>query len=140
MRASLYWEAGDVGIAARERFDAAFLKRAGERCEQLLDRGVAQYPTDPEALFWRTYVRSLTSGEGDAVQLARRLTASGAADTPYFYLYALSGGTAFVAEASALRRRSLARPTARNRYVLSVIEGVHGPASESNGPVPAKPH
>lgn len=123
--AVLYWQATDPGISAAERLPPEFIALAGKRSRELLEAAQRRFPSEPELLFWPRYIAWADLGEPfDLAECRELLRQHPEYLEPAFVLFSRSAGAEAEAEAMKLLERCSEDPTARCRYIVSVIKGV----------------
>jgi len=121
----LYWQATDFGVSATKRLPPAFVASAGRRFRELLEAAQKRFPNQPELLFWARYIAWADLGDPFEPAECRELLCHHPEYLePAFALFSRSDGTEAEAEAMKLLDRCSETPTARCRYVASVINGV----------------
>ena len=123
--AVLYWQATDFGNSAAEHLPPEFVAHAGKRLRELVGAAQGRFPREPEVLFWSRYVAWADVGEPfDPAECRELLRLYPDYLEPAFVLFSRSAGTEAEVEAMKLLERCSEDPTARNRYIVSVIKGV----------------
>lgn len=122
--AVLYFVCNDGGYAAHHSLSQSFLERAWERMFALPTAGVARFAEHPELTFWSSYFAYFWLGGEPFEQQCIELVATGQTLVPYFYLFAfaLTDSDIYQSKASELRRQVEAGRTAKERYVLSILD------------------
>ena len=121
----LYWQATDFGISATQRLSPAFVVIAGRRLRELLEEPQACLSSQAEFLFWRKYIAWADLGEPlDPADCREFLRQNPQYLEPAFVVFSRSAGVEAEAEAMKLLERCSKCPTARCRYIESVIDGV----------------
>jgi hypothetical protein len=117
--AVLYWQAAGHGAGA---LPAGFSSHANRRLHELLESASRRFADRAEVCFWNKYIAAADSGEplepGECRQLMREHP-----DylEPAFVVFAESAGEEAEPEAMRLLADCSERPTARGRYVTSII-------------------
>ena len=122
--ASIYWQASDPGFSAGHALTGECINQAWERKLRLLDEAARLWPDEPETEFWRLYMgwADLNEPPEFGEECRRLLRRPSAPSVPCFYLY--MQGEDYERECTALLAHCQAHPTAKNRYIASVIESV----------------
>lgn len=122
--AFLYWQSTELGFMAALGLDDDFVARAEIRYKEILDECDRAFPGETETIFWRRYFPYASLAEPDFDLELMELVHQDGSLVPYFYLYAASNGSRFVAEAEELLRVCRPQRTLKNRYIISMIESV----------------
>lgn len=121
----LYWQCTDYGFNAGHNLSIDFIHKAGERYQTLLQEADQCYPYHPEIRFWILYCGYVTLGEPPFVEECKKLVAATSELlVPYFYLYSAYNGQEYQGQVSHLLEECLKHPTVKNKYIISVVEGV----------------
>jgi hypothetical protein len=130
--AVLYWQCAEPGFLASTNLDLEVVKRAADRYGEVLDEARRRFPENPEVQFWKLYFDQITLGEPPFEEQCKRLVEQSTCSlVPYFYLFSASQGQLYQEQAAKLLDICRAMPTLKNRYIISVIEGVRGRLSVS---------
>jgi len=117
--AVLYWRASRAGLP-RE-----FLDHARERLRELLETASARFPGCAQLRFWKRYIAATDAGKPLEPDECRRLLQERPDYLePAFVVFRNSVGEEAEPEAMRLLADYSAQPTARGRYVTSVINAV----------------
>lgn len=123
--AVLYWQVTDPGFAAAHGTGPGAMDAAFRKSREVIAYAERQFPACSEPRFWRHYFAWADLGEPLDPDMCRTLLREDPTTTvPAFHLFALSQGKECEQEALELLRRFNADPTAKGRYVSSVIDGV----------------
>jgi hypothetical protein len=120
----LYWQVADGGAVASASLPEGFPRHAARRLAELLE-GASRRFTDSAALqFWKKYICACRVGLHLEVSECRRLLREDPSyREPAFVVFCDSVGTEAEPEAMRLLAEYSEQPTARGRYVTSVISG-----------------
>jgi len=119
--AVLYWQA--TGRGASGALPQEFLKHAQKRLRELL--GSASFADCAELRFWKKYITAADAGEPLQPSECRQLMQERPDYLePAFVVFSDSAGEEAEPEAMRLLVDCSAQPTARGRYVTSVINAV----------------
>lgn len=122
--AFLYWQSTEFGFMAALGLDDEFVARSEMRYKEILDECDRVFPGETETIFWRRYFPYASLAEPDFDQEVMEFVHQDGSLVPYFYLYVASNGSRFVAEAEELLQVCRTQRTLKNRYIISMIEGV----------------
>jgi hypothetical protein len=120
--AVLYWQAAGHCACGAGSMPAKFSSHAGQRLHELLGSASHRFADRAEVCFWNKYIAAAESGEPleprECLQLMREHP-----DylEPAFVVFAESAGEEAEPEAMRLLADCSDRPTARGRYVTSII-------------------
>lgn len=121
----LYWQITDFGFWTAKGLSEEFVKRAGNRLQDLLNKDFKKYQDSAEVTFWKRYILWTDLGEpfstADCVML---LESDESVIVPVMFLFAESEGKQWREQALELLDQCRANGTTRAQYVQSVIEGV----------------
>jgi hypothetical protein len=122
--AVLYFVCNDGGYAAHHHLPQAFLERAWERMFQLPEQAEARFGQHSEFSFWRRFFAYFWLGGEQFQEECAVYVADGRTLVPYFYLYAFSSDPdeCYRSEAMNLRRQVRSGRTAKDRYILTVLD------------------
>lgn len=122
--AVLYWQITDFGFWTARGLPKALVSTAGVRLDEVLRDADERFPGAPQVEFWRRYIAWADLGESLTVEECRRLMQQNPRYLePAMFIFATSGGRDCDLEAHELLKAAKDRPTARNRYLASVVEG-----------------
>lgn len=119
--AFLYWQCIDFGFLAYHSLDDIFVDSAAIRYKVILQEAEYRYPDSIEVRFWKLYFDYITLGINDIIMECHNLAHQDNL-VPYFFLFAHSGGNQYGEQAKQLIERCKKVPTAKNRYIQSVLE------------------
>jgi hypothetical protein len=123
--AVLYWQVTGRGRAVPSSLPQAFLTHARERLQELLESASGRFADRAELRFWKKYINAADTGAplepGECRQLMQEHP-----DylEPAFVVFSDSAGEEAEPEAMRLLVDYSERPTARGRYVTSIIDAV----------------
>jgi hypothetical protein len=121
----LYWQATDVDTTSGDRLPRDFRPHASRRVRELLEAAERQFPSRAEVRFWTKYIAWADRGEPlDLLECRQLLRAQPGYLEPALALFSSSAGEEAEPEAMRLLAVHSEQPTARGRYVTSVINGV----------------
>ena len=116
----LYWQCVDFGFASYHKLSDSF-DQVWDKCFALLSEAEQLFPRHGELLFWRHYIVWAELNEAfhyeECLALAQMPNAS---LVPYFRIYS-PPNPEYEAQARELLRICEAQPTAKNRYIISVL-------------------
>jgi len=123
--AVLYWQACGHGDGAPRYVSAEFLLRAKRRLRELLEPGAHRFADTAEIRFWRRYIAWADCGVPFEPRECRQLMRERPDYLePAFVVFSDSVGQEAEPEAMRLLADYSEQPTARGRYVTSVINAV----------------
>ena len=123
--AVLYWQIAEPGVSAANALGPDAIEHAFRRSREVVEYAERRFPANAEPRFWRCYFAWADLGEPLDPDMCRTLLREDRTTmVPAFHLFALSQGKECEQEAFELLRRFNADPTAKGRYVSSVIDGV----------------
>jgi tetratricopeptide (TPR) repeat protein len=118
----LYWQAADEGVSVLAPISAEFRAHAAGRLIELLKSATDRFPDSAELRFWIKYIATARIGRplelAEYRDLLRRYPYY---LEPAFVVFSDSAGVEAEAEAMRLLADYSEQPTARGRYVTSVI-------------------
>lgn len=121
----LYWQATDVGLSSAKRLGVEFIARSGRRCVALLAEAQRMHPRNAEVEFWARYIWWTDfGGEFTYAQCEELFLRDRAILAPTMRLFGETNGACYRDEALELLVLTRLRGTTRDRYVVSVVEGV----------------
>jgi hypothetical protein len=121
----LYWQATDFGIASHENLSRDFIEHAGNRLREMQDVAKRNMVDVPEARFWVKYIAWAEKGESfESAECRQLLQDFPNYLEPAMVLFSRSAGAEAEPEALRLVEKCSEAPTARCRYIQSVISGV----------------
>jgi hypothetical protein len=123
--AVLYWRAAGRGRSVPERLPQKFLAYAGERLRELLESAGERFAGRAELRFWTKYIAASEAGQPLESSECRRLLQE-CPDylEPAFVVFSDTAGEEAEPEAMRLLVDYSEQPTARGRYVTSIIDAV----------------
>ena len=118
----LYWQAADQGVSISSPISPEFRAHAAKRLVELLESANERFPDSAELSFWNKYIATARFGRPLEVSECRDLLRR----HPYylepaFVVFSDSAGAEAEVEAMRLLADYSEQPTARGRYVTSVI-------------------
>jgi hypothetical protein len=121
--AVLYWQAGHAGSAPG--LSCEFLSYARRRLHELLESASHRFADSAQLRFWSKYIGATDSGKPFEPTECRQLMRE-CPDylEPAFVVFSNSGGEEAEPEAMRLLADYSEQPTARRRYVTSIITAV----------------
>ena len=120
--AVLYWQAAGDGSCAPGWLPDEFRSHAGRRLPGLLEAAVERFAGSAEVTFWKKYIAATDAGEPLEPAECRQLMRERPDYLePAFVVFARSAGQEAEPEAMRLLADCSERPTARGRYVTSMI-------------------
>lgn len=123
--AVLYWRAAGHGRSAPGPLPHEFLTQARERLHELLESASERFADRAEVRFWRKYIAAADAGEPLARAECRQLMREHPDYLePAFVVFSDSAGEEAEFEAMRLLVDYCEQPTARGRYVTSIIGAV----------------
>jgi hypothetical protein len=120
----LYWQAADHTAWGFPPMPGEFRAQAARRLAEILDCASERFPHSAELGFWKSYIATAQIGRPFEPSECRRLLR----EYPYylepaFVVFEDSEGTEAEAEAMRLLADYSEQPTARGRYITSIISG-----------------
>ena len=123
--AVLYWRAAGCGHSAPSSLRREFLTQARQRLYELLESASHRFADRAEIRFWKKYISAADAGEPLQPAECRQLLRERPDYLePAFVVFSDSAGTEAEAEAMRLLVDYSEQPTARGRYVTSIINAV----------------
>jgi hypothetical protein len=123
--AVLYWRAAGCGRSAPGSLPREFLAHARERLHELLESASERFADRAELRFWKKYIAAADAGEPLAPAECRQLMREHPDYLePAFVVFSDSAGAEAEFEAMRLLVDYCEQPTARGRYVTSIIGAV----------------
>lgn len=119
--AFLYWQCSDLGFAGAHHISDEFLVHAGHRYDPILVEADRRFGWQPEIEFWQLYFQWYWTGVGFVSRCAELVLHDSKPTVPFFYLFVESHGDSYRAEAVALLLTCQQCPTAKNRYITSIL-------------------
>ena len=119
--AVLYWVCLDPGMSGVSQFESGFLERAGKRYVELIECAGKRFSEDGEPEFWELYTSHITLGEPGFVEECKSIVSRCASIVPYFYLLSATSDVRYIKPARRLLEKCERLPSAKNRYILSVL-------------------
>jgi hypothetical protein len=118
----LYWQVADQGVSVSAPVSPQFRAHAADRLVELLQSASERFPDSAELSFWKRYIATARIGRPLKVAEYRDLLRR----HPYylepaFVVFSDSAGTEAEVEAMRLLADYSEQPTARGRYVTSII-------------------
>jgi hypothetical protein len=121
----LYWRAAGCGRAAPGCLPHEFLRHARKRLHELLESAGERFADRAEIRFWKKYIAAADAGEPLAPTECRQLMRERPDYLePAFVVFSHSAGEEAEFEAMRLLVDYCEQPTARGRYVTSIINAV----------------
>jgi hypothetical protein len=121
----LYWRATGRGRAAPEQLPPQFLTQAHTRLRELLESASERFAGRAELRFWTQYIAASEAGEPlESSECRRLLQERPDYLEPAFVVFSDSAGEEAEPEAMRLLVDYAEQPTARGRYVTSIIDAV----------------
>ncbi|MGB1286299.1 MAG: hypothetical protein ACPG7F_07200 [Aggregatilineales bacterium] len=121
--ACLYWDVTDFGVNAHLSLPPDFISHAGNSMYSVLNEAEVRFGFVAEIAFWRLYFNFTTLG--DAAYLKKTLELiedPECSHVPYFHIYSQTKHEKYLPYVEKLIIQARAQPTAKNRYILSVLE------------------
>lgn len=119
----LYWQVTDYGFWTARRLPLAFVKRAGNRLEEVISLAQTLFPKRTEVSFWSGYIHWVSLGTPfDARECECFLKDNPSDLTPAFFLFSQSNGSRYAPEAKRLLEIYKGKETLRAAYITSVVE------------------
>jgi tetratricopeptide (TPR) repeat protein len=123
--AVLYWRAARYGGAAPGPIPREFPRHARKRLHELLELADERFADRAQMRFWRKYIAAAEAGEPLAPTECRQLMREHPDYLePAFVVFSDSAGEEAEPEAMRLLVGCCEQPTARGRYVTSIINAV----------------
>jgi hypothetical protein len=123
--AVLYWRAAGCGRSAPGSLPREFLTQARQRLHELLESAGQRFADRAEIRFWKKYIAAADAGEPFQPTECRQLMREHPDYLePAFVVFSDSAGTEAEPEAMRLLVGYSEQPTARGRYVTSIINAV----------------
>ena len=123
--AVLYWRAAGSDHSAPSSLRREFLTQARQRLYELLESASHRFADRAEIRFWKKYIAAVDAGEPLQLTECRQLLRERPDYLePAFVVFSDSAGTEAEAEAMRLLVDYSEQPTARGRYVTSIINAV----------------
>ena len=123
--AVLYWQATGRDRAAPRSLPQEFLQHAQNRLQELLRSAGERFADRAELQFWKKYITAADAGEPLQPSECRQLMQERPDYLePAFVVFSDSAGEEAEPEAMRLLVDYSAQPTARGRYVTSIINAV----------------
>jgi hypothetical protein len=120
--AVLYWQAAGNRACGRGRLSAEFSSHAGRRLPELLESASRRFAGNAQVRFWKKYIAAAGCGEPlESAECRQLMRENPDYLEPAFVLFALSAGAEAEPEAMRLLADCSEQPTARARYVTSII-------------------
>ena len=117
--ACLYWVCVDPGTIVSKRL----FTHASDRMYEVLDEAQAKFGELPEIVFWRLYFNFTILGDPPfpdrALELAQQPDAT---LVPYFHVYDQTKDPEYRPQVEQLLKATKELPTAKNRYIASILE------------------
>jgi hypothetical protein len=121
----LYWRATRRGAAVQQSLPREFLQHARERLSELLESAGERFAGSAELRFWTRYIAATDAGEPLKSNECRQLLQERPDYLePSFVVFSDSAGEEAEPEAMRLLVDYTEQPTARGRYVTSIINAV----------------
>lgn len=121
--AFLYWQCTEYGFNVGFNLSKSFILVAAERYSQVLARGLQRFPNSCELKFWKAYFEYDTIGVSFSRQDCEYILAtSDRSLVPFFFLYTVTSGTEYAAEAEQLTEQCKLFPTIKHAYIMSIIK------------------
>ncbi len=118
----LYWQAADQGVSVPAPVSPEFRAHAAGRLVELLHSASARFPDSAELSFWKRYIATARIGRPlKAAEYQDLLRRHPCYLEPAFVVFSDSAGAEAEAEAMRLLADYSEQPTARGRYVTSII-------------------
>jgi hypothetical protein len=120
----LYWQVVDAEAGMPVATSTQFRAHARSRLADLLEDATQRFAGCAEMSFWKSYIGSSRNGEQLELSECRRLLQEHPQYfEPAFVVFSKSSGTEAEPEAMRLLADYSDHPTARGRYVVSIISG-----------------
>lgn len=123
--AFLYWQfASDFGFAKYHQIEDYWRERGAEKYPELINQARKKYPDSLELKFWEKYFPYRHFNDEFTREECEKLIDEYSSDksiVPYFFLY-LFDEEKYKEERDTLLKQCGQLPTAKNRYIRSIIE------------------
>jgi hypothetical protein len=120
----LYWRVADHGLRDLAAVHPEFRRYAANRLDEVLKSASLRFPHSAELRFWTNHIATARIGRPFEPSACRQLLREHPSYLePAFVVFSDSEGTEAEAEAMRLLADYSDQPTARGRYVTSIISG-----------------
>jgi hypothetical protein len=118
----LYWQVADHDVRGLASAPPGFRTHASNRLDELLESASLRFPDSAELHFWTNYIATARIGRPFELSDCRQLLREHPSYLePAFVVFSDSEGTEAEAEAMRLLADYSDQPTARGRYITSII-------------------
>ncbi len=120
--ALLYFQFTDYGMNASSGLSLDFIHTAFERYPLIIEKGLINYPSNTEMIFWEAYFRHRTIYDDlTSNDVLKILNTGEPSVVPYFFLWILEPKKYEVQREKLLKICNISL-TSKNRWILSLID------------------